>query len=392
LADKQERIENSLYEGRETDLFLYDVTSSYMEGENNAFAEYGFNRDKKSGKMQIVLGLLTDSDGVPISIEVFSGSTRDFDTIESQIKKAKERFNCKRVTFVGDRGMIKGPQIELLSGAGFSYITAITKPQIEKMLNEGVFQLELFSESLCEIENEGVRYVLRKNPYRAEEMKETREQKLNYLIELVSKSNKYLSEHSKAKLETQIKGISEKITKLKLNNWVSLEITGKVLELKTNTEKLSEISKFDGCYVLKTDLPKDVSKETIHKRYKDLYQVEEAFKLSKTEFLEMRPWQVRTEKSTKGHALVVMLSYMLIKELRKLWAEIDMTVEEGINELSLISVIEAKIIGGGVCNTIPAPGKKAKELLKAAKVTLPQVLQSLGIIVVTRKSLAKSRK
>jgi transposase len=392
LADNQERIENSLYEGRETDLFLYDVTSSYMEGENNAYAEYGYNRDKKSGKMQIVLGLLTDSDGVPVSIEVFSGSTRDFDTVESQINKAKERFNCKRVTFVGDRGMIKGPQIELLSGVGFSYITAITKPQIKKMINEGVFQLELFSESLCEIENEGVRYVLRKNSHRAEEMKETREQKLNYLMELVSRSNKYLSEHSKAKLDTQIKGISEKITKLKLNDWVSLEITGRVLELKTDTEKLSEISKFDGCYVLKTDLPKDVSKETIHKRYKDLYQVEEAFKLSKTEFLEMRPWYVCTEESTKGHALVVMLSYLLIKELKKLWAEINMTVEEGINELSLISVIEAKILGGGVCNTIPAPGKKAKALLKAANVTLPEVLPNLGINVVSRKSLAESRK
>ena len=392
LSDNQVKIENRLYKGKETDLFLYDVTSSYMEGENNAFAEYGYNRDKKSGKMQIVLGLLTDSEGEPVSIEVFSGSTRDFDTVESQIKKAKDRFNCKRVTFVGDRGMIKMPQIELLSTAGFSYITAITKPQIEKLINEGVFQLELFSESLCEIESDGVRYVLRKNPQRTKEMKKTREDKFNYLSKLVVKSNKYLSEHKKAKLDTQIKEISGKINKLKLGNWVTLETNERELKLKTNSNNLEEISRFDGCYVLKTDLPKDVSKETVHKRYKDLYQVEEAFKLSKTEFLEMRPWYVCTKESTKGHALVVMLSYLLVKKLKELWSKLDMTVEEGINELSLISVIEANIVGGGACNTIPAPNKKALALLKAANVTLPELLPNLGINVVSRKPLSKSRK
>ena len=392
LSENQEKIEDKLYKSRETDLFLYDVTSSYMEGENNVFAEYGYNRDKKSGKKQIVLGLLTDSEGTPVSIEVFSGSTRDFDTLGSQVQKAKARFNCKRVTFVGDRGMIKSPQIESLSSANFSYITAITKPQIERLLTDGIFQLELFTESLCEIECEGVRYVLRKNHYREKEIRKTREQKLNLLKKLVIEGNKYLSEHKRAKVETQIKLITQKIDKLKFNTWISLENNDIALKLKIDTEKLNEISKLDGCYVLKTDLSIEVSKETIHKRYKDLYKVEEAFKISKTEFLEMRPWYVCTEKSTRGHALVVMLAYLLVKELKELWSELNTTIEEGINQLSLITVIEAKIMGGGVCNTIPSAGKKTAALLKAAKVELPEVIPNLGTVVVTRKYLADSRK
>ena len=95
--------------GKPPELFLYDVTSSYLEGEHNELADWGYNRDKK----QIVLGLLCDEKGEPVSTEVFQGNTGDLSTFESQIKKVSMRFGCVRVTFVGDRGMIKGGQIEV---------------------------------------------------------------------------------------------------------------------------------------------------------------------------------------------------------------------------------------------------------------------------------------
>jgi len=125
----QEQIEKRLFSLRPSqqkpELFFYDVTSSYLEGEQNELANYGYNRDKKRGKKQIVIGLLCDEKGEPVSIEVFEGNTADLSTFESQVKKASERFGCERVTFVGDRGMIKSGQIENLSEAGFHYITAI---------------------------------------------------------------------------------------------------------------------------------------------------------------------------------------------------------------------------------------------------------------------------
>ena len=88
-------------EGSKPELFLYDVTSSHLEGECKAYGDYGHSRDGKKGKKQIVIGLLCDT-GHPVSTEVFRGNTQDPKTFATQIKKARERFGCQRVTFVGD--------------------------------------------------------------------------------------------------------------------------------------------------------------------------------------------------------------------------------------------------------------------------------------------------
>src|SRR6476659_3139348 len=155
LAGAQAAIEDRLFAQRTktkpVNLFLYDVTSSYLEGTHNALAAFGYNRDGKKGKMQIVIGLLCDEDGHPVSIEVFPGNTQDPRTVAAQLTKVKSRFGAKEITFVGDRGMIKSQQIADLAKQGFHYITAITKPQIEKLLRTGTFQMELFDQELAEV-------------------------------------------------------------------------------------------------------------------------------------------------------------------------------------------------------------------------------------------------
>ena len=104
-------------------------------------AAFGYNRDGKAGKPQVVVGLLCDEEGAPVSTEVFTGNTPDLATLAPQIRKVAQRFGGERVTFVGDRGMIKSGQIAALAQAGFHYITALTKPQIERFLKYKVFQL-----------------------------------------------------------------------------------------------------------------------------------------------------------------------------------------------------------------------------------------------------------
>jgi hypothetical protein len=137
LADNQRTIERRLFTTRRGDrtptLFLYDVTSSDLEGPCNAFAAFGYNRDGKTGKKQVGLGLLCDEEGMPVSVDVFAGNTPDRTTLAAQITKVARRFGCERVTFVGDRGMIKSHQIEALAQAGFPYITALSKPQVERV-------------------------------------------------------------------------------------------------------------------------------------------------------------------------------------------------------------------------------------------------------------------
>ncbi|MCX7914640.1 MAG: IS1634 family transposase, partial [Thermodesulfovibrionales bacterium] len=142
LMERQELIEDRLYESMyrrgKPEIFFYDVTSVYLEGEVNELSAFGYNRDGKRGKKQIVIGLLCNEEGIPLSIEVFKGNSQDPKTFSKQIKKVAERFGAKGVTFVGDRGMIRSKQIEELRGEGFHYITAITKAQIKELLKREV--------------------------------------------------------------------------------------------------------------------------------------------------------------------------------------------------------------------------------------------------------------
>src|SRR2546428_11462320 len=206
LSLRQPVIEDRLFAARSAqrkpELFLYDVTSSYLEGDKNALGAYGYNRDGKKGKKQIVIGLLCDDDGTPVSTEVFRGNTQDTKTFAAQVNKASARFGCERVTFVGDRGMIKSGQIEELSRVGFHYITAITKPQIAALLAGGLLQMELFAAEVCEVQQDGVRYVLRRNPLRAEQLRASRADKQARAGQLLKERNDYLAEHPRAKVST----------------------------------------------------------------------------------------------------------------------------------------------------------------------------------------------
>jgi len=239
LCQNQIKIEDKIFFSKKKDnppnLFLYDVTSSYLEGNKNELAEWGYNRDKKKGKKQVVIGLLTSEDGTPVTTEVFKGNTQDTTSFASQIQKCKERFKCEKVTLVGDRGMIKSGQIKDLNKHGFHYITAITKAQIATLIKKNVIQYTLFDDQLMEIEYENERYLLRRNPVRAEEITKSRVDKQKSIENLVKTQNKYLQDHPKAKEETAIKKINKKIKQLNLQAWLSVSSQDRVLLINIGT-------------------------------------------------------------------------------------------------------------------------------------------------------------
>jgi Transposase DDE domain len=389
LCQNQATIEDKIFTARTKNarpsLFLYDVTSSYLEGEKNELGDWGYNRDKKKGKKQVVVGLLSAEDGTPVTMEVFKGNTQDISTFASQIKKAKERFKCEKVTLVGDRGMIKSGQIEELQEHGFHYITAITKAQIETLIKAGVIQYNLFDKTVVEVEDNGVRYILKRNPVRVKEIENSRASKLASVENLISKQNAYLQEHPQAQLEVAVRKVRTKIERLALKSWLSVNVEGRILSICVNKDLLTEESKLDGCYVIKTDLPrKDVSKQDVHDRYKDLALVESAFRTVKSD-LEIRPIYVRSEESTRGHVLVVMLSYMIIRELDKAWSDLYLTVEEGLRSLSTLTVLEVSLGEEKAFQQIPEPRRQNKQMLEAIDVELPKILPKNHAHVVTRR-------
>jgi Transposase DDE domain len=397
LADHQATIERRVFTARrghhKPGLFLYDVTSSYLEGHCNALAAFGYNRDGKAGKPQVVVGLLCDEEGAPVSTEVFTGNTPDLATLALQIRKVAQRFGCERVTFVGDRGMIKSGQIAALAQAGFHYITALTKPQIERFLKHGVFQLAWFADQVYEVEDAGRRYILRRNPQRAAEIAAGRRDKQHTVEQFVGKKNTYLHAHPRAQIAVALREVQTKLTRLHVEEWLRVEAEGRTLRLRLDETAQGHAARLDGCYVLKTDLPQTVvAAQVVHDRYKDLALVEQAFRTCKTTYLELRPWYVRTEASTRGHALVVMLAYLIIRALRQAWSHLNLTVEEGVAQLTTLCALEVRVQGQEPFCRVPKPRETSQRLLEAIGVQLPEVLPQRKGYVVTRTKLPKRRK
>ncbi len=378
LSKNQEQIEKKIFKHRYKtkevkEIFLYDVTSSYFEGTKNELASYGYNRDKKKGKMQIVIGLMLDSHGYPLTIEVFQGNTSDTKTVSSQLEKLKENFGIERVIFVGDKGMIKSSQIsEIISDQyKWNYLTTITKGQIKTLINQDILQIELFEDEIIEIEAEAnTRYILRKNKYRALEMEQNRKQRIEKVLNFIKTTTLYLKEHPKAKPEIAQKKIGEKILQLKLKKMISIELNDRKFIAIIDENEVKKQGELDGCYVVKTDAPKDkLSTQTAHDRYKDLGMVEYAFRTMKTTIEELRPIFVRKEERTKGHVFVVMLAYMITKYISDKMEHLNYTRKFAIESLDRIQYVEYDFKGKKI-KTRPAKfPQHTQEILDALDMT-----------------------
>lgn len=274
------------------------------------------------------------------------------------------------------------------------FITAITKAQVDSLIKQGHIQLAMFENELCEIQTpDGVRYILRKNPVRAEELSVNRFSKRRDIERALSNKNNYLSTHPRAKVSVAEKEISRKIKQLKVDKWLTVHVEGRKLNLSVDEDALKEVSRLDGCYVIKTDLPEPAAnKEIVHGRYKDLALVEQAFRTCKTTLLEVRPIFVRKEKSTRGHVFVVMLAYKIIRHLREAWQQFNVTVEEGLRQLDTLTSIEVTIGDKASCLKIPRPRRQSQRLLKALNISLPDVLPHKAVNVDTRKKLQEHKK
>ncbi len=349
-------------------LFLYDVTSSYLEGAGNALAAWGYNRDHKEGKKQVVVGLLTDSQGEPISIQVYRGNTSDLKTFAQQVHKIKE----------------------------FHFVTALTKPQIQKLLADKVLQLELFEEKVQEVLGpDGRRFVLRRNPVRQEELQRAREQKQKTLEAALQKANTYLDEHPRAKVATQRRRLTAQLQRLKLQDWLKLRVKKQRLVLTLDEPARKAAAQLDGCYVVETDLKThQADKQTIHDRYKDLALVERDFRTLKSGHLDFRPWFVCTQDNTQAHALTSMLALKIRRHFEQAWWPLEITVEEGLRELETLCVQELIHPQSGkvVARQVPQPSSRQAQLLQALKLSPPATVPQAQVIVGTRKKINQVRK
>jgi transposase len=382
LDEQQSNIEQKLFRSRYSkpllpELFLYDVTSSYLEGANNELADYGYNRDKKSGKKQIVIGLLTDIYGTPLAVRVFQGNTGDTATVSEQISLLAQQFGVQRITLVGDKGMLRGPQIKELTAVQFHYITAISKSEIRTLLASRLIQLSFFDEKLTSVTDitTGVRYVLRRNPERLRQVRENRHDRINKIKDYAITQTTYLAGSLKRSAEVALRQIISKIERYNLIKIVSAKLDDRCIKLSINDDTLSKVEMLDGCYIIKSDLPdKLITATQIHDRYKDLSKVERAFRTMKTGLLEIRPLFLRRADHTRGHVFMVMLSYLLANEIDKSISDLDITVSELMHDLDRICLQHQWCSPEVRLARLPQPSATQTEILQALALKLPEAI------------------
>ena len=385
LAKEQATIEDKLFEmhvkkvGHPPALVLYDVTSSYLEGELNELAARGYNRDGKRGKLQIVIGLLTAPDGEPLAIEVFKGNTGDPKTVDAQIIKLVERFKVKEIVFVGDRGMVKAKGKETLHQHSYRYITALTDPQIRKLLKTNVLQRGLFDERIAEVQADDRRYVMyRDDSTRTKEM-HRRDDKIRSLKIQVEKKNATLAKGKRAKPEKALRAMEQWAKKYRVASFVRLTLGDRVLAFDIDAAAMEESALLDGCYVLDTDVAQNVmTKEDVNARYRDLQKVERDFRTMKTGLLELRPIFVRKAQRTRAHAFVSMLGLKVARiaeqRLRKSFGTTDQDPHTDVLDDALVALSRLCILvytaGDERIASLPRPDARQLQIQDALGVKI----------------------
>ena len=387
LCARQDKIEKALWRNylaraaTPPALFLYDVTSSYLEGEHNDLGEFGYNRDGKRGKLQIVIGLLAGPEGEPLAVRVLSGNTGDPSTVAAQIEILAKQFAVEDVIFVGDRGMVKTAGKESLGDAGFRYISSITDPQIRVLLANKTLQLELFTEQVGEVDAGGKRYVLRKNPEEARRIRHGLEDKMKKLRSKIDDRNELAAKSSRRKPEAGLAALRQWITRHKITGLVSLQLEGRKIVVAVDPQAELRAFQLAGCYVIVTDVPKEkLDAEAVHASYMALQKVERDFRTMKTGLLEIRPVFVRKESRTRGHVFCCMLALKLSREIERRLVAVFGTTDKDPNAITLpdalaalgrLTMLSFQVDANTTVTRLPKPDERQRTILDALGVSLP---------------------
>jgi hypothetical protein len=320
LHGRQEQIQDALAARHLAGgtVVLYDVSSAAFEGRTCPLGAIGHPKDGVRGRLQIVYGLLTSKDGIPVAIEVFKGNTGDPTTVKSQVDKVKDRFGISKVVLVGDRGMLTAARLrEDVGPADLDWITALRAPQVKALVRGGDLQLTLFDQTdLAEITSPdfpGERLVACKNPFLEAERARKRE---SLLAAAEADLAKIAAACTRARQPLRGKDkiavrVDRVLSRRKVAKHFTTEITDHSFSCARDQDSIDTEAKLDGIYVLRTSVDaSDLDSGEVVSSYKALAQVERAFRAFNTD-LDIRPIRHRTEDRVRAHVFLRMLSYYI---------------------------------------------------------------------------------
>jgi hypothetical protein len=306
-------------------LVLYDITSVYFEGEyqDSALVTFGYNRDDKKGREQVVVGLICNGQGCPVGAEVYAGNTKDETTVVDKVKEIKTDYGIEKVILVGDRGMITRSNIAALKDEeDLQTIGALTHGEMMTLLKEKVIDMDLFDErSIHEVSDPADptrRYCLCRNPQTAQRERATRQRLLDLAAAALTKIGAYQRATTVEKLGARVGKVLAKYKMGKFIHWSidagQNKVTSREHRLiwSLDADKVAQEQRFDGCYIINSDVDKEqMDTLEVVNAYKSLTFVERAFRNLKTVQLEIRPVYHKHDERIRSHVFLCMLAYYL---------------------------------------------------------------------------------
>jgi transposase len=327
--------------GTTYDLLLYDITSTYFEGqcEGNPQARRGYSRDSRPDCLQVCIALVVTPEGLPLAYEVFDGNRTDVTTVEEIVEMMREKYGQERRVWVMDRGMVSEENIEMLREVGALWLVGTPKAMLKK------FERQLLDErdwskiasgvevKLCDAPD-GSRetFVLCRSPLRAEKEKAMRSRQVEKLAAALAKMQASTEAPKRAlrdlgRAERRVGRLfcqfsrAAHLFEVNVSEHADPIEKGKkrlAIVVRRKAELEEWAAQADGCYLLRTNL-RDKSAEELWRTYIGLTQIEDSFRIAKHD-LGLRPIFHRKQERTQAHILVCFLSLVLWRTLQQ-WME-----------------------------------------------------------------------
>lgn len=296
---------------------FYDMTTLYFEAsEEDDFRVTGFSKDGKHQQPQIMIGLLISARGFPIGYKIFEGNTSETKTLIPVIEDFQHRFDIDRPVIVADAAMLSQKNIDALIENNYQYILGGRLKNEPERIKAMVLALDIEENKPREVKCKNGRLVVSFSSKRAHNDHRNREKGLK-------------------RLEKRVQ--TGKLTKAHINNRgynKYLKLSGEV-DVTIDYEKFKADSLWDGLkgYVTNTSL----SKKKVIENYSQLWQVEKAFRISKTD-LRIRPVYHRLKSRIEAHICICFAAYAVYKELDRILEEngIDLSPEKALEHIKEI--------------------------------------------------------
>ncbi|MFC2098896.1 IS1634 family transposase [Bacteroidota bacterium] len=332
IADHQDMLEKSFFEKTRSlfkspvSIVFYDLTTIYFESQQaDALRKYGYSKDNKTDCVQVVIGLVINQDGLPISYNLFPGNTYEGKTVVPVLKRLKKDFLLEKIIFVGDKGIVGDEVMQEVSAAGYEYIIAAKISSVSEEYHQEILNREKYSEideniSTHQIVSDVQRLVLGYSKKRAERDKKQREL-------LLERLQKKLGE----------KKTPKSITKSAYNSYLTMEGTSQMV---IDPQKVEEKAKWDGFFGFYTN-NQTMSNKQVVLTYQMLWQIENSFRVLKST-LDLRPVYHWTEKRIQGHIMICFLSLYMLRAIEykiNRQEKLNISTDEIFNHLDKIRAV-----------------------------------------------------